>query len=287
MQRVPQRFLPLLPCGSALSITTFEDKSVIGGVVWPMASVLSRYLLQSDVRASLQAANAVVELGSGTGALGLFAAGLGARCTLTEHRPPNAAMQPVSYTPDGELDLVSGTSGALLEVLLKNVAANLHLCSAPHPPVVRELDWSKPCQVAAVKDSSPGGAGFDVVLGSDLTYNTGALDALAATVSQLLLPGGVALIAHQRRLYNVAGSDAQLAEFAKAVAAAGLQMEVGDFLAVEEEGVPGRGGVVGRGGEGGASPNESMPNGRLLWLSHGGDHSVLSAANRGLTTCGL
>ena len=105
-----QRFLPALPCGSSLRISTFLETNtqVVGGTIWPTASAMSYHLLQH--RAALQRANAVLELGSGTGALGLFAAGLGARCTLTEHKPPRSAVEPVSYNAEGDLKTHSTTA---------------------------------------------------------------------------------------------------------------------------------------------------------------------------------
>eukprot|EP00966_Prymnesium_polylepis_P111488 2578921-Prymnesium_polylepis.1 len=67
--------------------TAFEgaaaDLLSVGGTVWPCAAALCRWLLEDDVVRDAR----VLELGSGTGCCGLFAASLGAaRVVLTDGR---------------------------------------------------------------------------------------------------------------------------------------------------------------------------------------------------------
>ena len=63
-------------------------------------------------------------------AVGLYAAALGAaKVTLTDHRPPLAATTDLIHGSDGDLDLPSGSSDRLLELLRANVARN----AAPDP----------------------------------------------------------------------------------------------------------------------------------------------------------
>ena len=75
------RALPLLPHGSRLALTTpgWGRGVGTGGAVWPASEVLCRWML--DERMVVQGAS-VLELGSGTGAVGLFAAGCGASSVL-------------------------------------------------------------------------------------------------------------------------------------------------------------------------------------------------------------
>jgi predicted nicotinamide N-methyase len=54
-----------------------------------------------------------VEVGSGTGVVGLFAAALGSRCVLTDYRPPLETAAVASYGPDGGMDDVEVGNEAL------------------------------------------------------------------------------------------------------------------------------------------------------------------------------
>ena len=72
--------LPSLPDGRnleiCLSAPAENAKDVcLGGMVWPAAPVLCRWLAAN---ADIIRGAAVLELGAGTGACGLFAAGVGA-----------------------------------------------------------------------------------------------------------------------------------------------------------------------------------------------------------------
>jgi len=109
----------------------------------------------------------VLELGSGTGAVGLFAAGLGVfqSVHLTEHRPPmTAAIPSVPYNVDGNLDFnlfrdttvggegVMARSNRLLDLLEYNTQLNQDIMtdtngqplSSSWPPTILELDWAVP-----------------------------------------------------------------------------------------------------------------------------------------------
>ena len=73
--------LPPLPLGGRLALTTpgWGRGVGTGGAVWPAAELLCRWMLQE--RAAVAGAS-VLELGSGTGAVGLFAAGCGAASVI-------------------------------------------------------------------------------------------------------------------------------------------------------------------------------------------------------------
>lgn len=72
------RSLPPLTDGSYLELATLAQESAgVGGRVWTAACTMCEYLKQSAAP-QLDGAS-VLELGSGTGACGIFAAALGAR----------------------------------------------------------------------------------------------------------------------------------------------------------------------------------------------------------------
>jgi len=100
-----------------------------------MAAALAHYLMRDRAALFPSPGVATLELGSGTGAVGLYAAGLGARCTLSEQRPERTAAQPVSYAPDGEssisLNELPGQSDCLVDLLHQNVADNYQRFAIP------------------------------------------------------------------------------------------------------------------------------------------------------------
>lgn len=80
--------LPALPngCHVRLEQSSWDDAGT-GGVVWPAARALCRW--QADLAEEELVGARVLELGAGTGACGLFAAGLGASSVcLTDGGPP-------------------------------------------------------------------------------------------------------------------------------------------------------------------------------------------------------
>ena len=131
-----------------------------------------------------------MELGCGTGAVGLYAAALGAsRVALTDGGPP-----------------------ALLQLARANADANAQLYDGEVE--VRPLEWGAP--LGDLGDC-------DVVLASDVTYAADALPALASTL-RALTDGGCRriLVAHERRVANDDAPDEKFDGFVAAAAAAGL-----------------------------------------------------------------
>lgn len=255
--------LPLLEGGRALQIA--QAGGIIGGKIWPAASALCQYLLLQQQQSPLQAekSNArhtisCLELGSGTGAVGLYAAAkFGYNTILTEHRPPVCSViSSVPYAVDGMLDIadeeyLSQKSSRLLDLLQANVHTNRDLFVANNEndntvagstiPRVMELDWSDPDHIQNIIDaSSATKPGFDLILASDLTYFTQLHQPLADTIAKLLavkhtpaskvaLPAPVTsppkcLLAHQERLVDIKGRDNQLASFEKALTKAQLNI---------------------------------------------------------------
>ena len=118
-----------------------EDAHVnVGGEVWPAAAAMCRWLANhtDSVRGSK-----VLELGTGTGAVGLYAAGLGASRVL----------------------LTDGGSDTLLELCQDNIDANRQLFATGAHIDCGRLEWG--CENEA---SATGGEDFDLVLASDCTY---------------------------------------------------------------------------------------------------------------------
>ena len=119
--------------------------------VWPLALRLCRLLHRHP---QLVRARNVLELGSGTGVVGLLAASVGARCVLTD-----------------------ASDAALL--LCKH---NLQLNGLQHSVKVAQLCWGD--DDTPLAQASP--SAFDVIVGSDCIYKISALDALFDSVALLL-----------------------------------------------------------------------------------------------------
>jgi len=226
-RHVQNGVLPALP-GKPLSFRR-TDGSVIGGSIYPMAAGLCHHLLGNAESLDFESGPSTIELGAGTGAVGVFAAALGGRCVLTDKKIARAAAQPVSYSADGLMDVLPGSTNVLLELLQGNVDDNQR--SAAHPMRVMPLDWMDPTAVSHVAEASPNGRGFELVLGSDISYEHASHGALAAAIERLLRrptserEGGLALIAHETRLTDSHGTDIQLESFVRAAAHCRLRVE--------------------------------------------------------------
>lgn len=141
------------------------SKATLGGVVWDAAVVLGKYL---EARPELVRGARVLELGSGSGALGCVCAALGARAVvMTDYGCP-----------------------PLLQLMRDNAALN----SAPGCELhVAQLAWGCAADLAALPVAAP-----DLVVGSDLVYD----DAHAAPLLETLRglpPGARVLLAHRDR----------------------------------------------------------------------------------------
>ena len=158
------------------------EKGITGGIVWDAAVVLAKMLeALSAARLCHVRGEAVLELGAGTGLLGLCAAALGARAELTDQRPQMRLMQRSKALNDGALDCLraadahgragresaraSGPGGGGAE---------------PFTVIVSELDWEHFDADDFVGAVAPG-----AILCSDCVYNPSLIAPLVACARQL------------------------------------------------------------------------------------------------------
>ncbi|KFM26070.1 Protein-lysine methyltransferase METTL21D [Auxenochlorella protothecoides] len=138
--------------GLVLANTAGEGPS---GLVWDAGRVLAAWLVQAYAPWHVT----LLELGSGTGVVGLSAACLGARVTLTDLPEAAAALR-------------------------ANAAANRALVERGGGSVaVRPLAWQE------AEGSAVAAEGYDLVLGADLVYNDAGLGALEAALRALFCGG--------------------------------------------------------------------------------------------------
>ncbi|KAJ3936938.1 MAG: putative methyltransferase-domain-containing protein [Lentinula lateritia] len=131
-----------------ISISIRVDASPgCGGIVWPAGQILSNYLINKG--SNFLQGKCVVELGSGTGLVGLIAAKLGAsKVWITDQAP-------------------------LLDIMQQNLSMNSLQCNC----VVAELDWGTSIPAAI---PSP-----DVILAADCVYFEPAFPLLVQTLDAL------------------------------------------------------------------------------------------------------
>ncbi|CDO74096.1 hypothetical protein BN946_scf185043.g146 [Trametes cinnabarina] len=137
---------PSSPDRDPISIKLSVDASPgCGGIAWPAGEVLASYISRT---ASLDG-KTVLELGSGTGLVGLVAGKLGARVCITDQAP-------------------------LLDIMKRNVSLN----GLESRVSVAELNWGEP-----IPDSIPEP---DLVLAADCVYFEPAFPLLVKTLVDLV-----------------------------------------------------------------------------------------------------
>ncbi len=108
----------------------------------------------------------VIELGAGMGVVGLVAAAVGHEVVITDVEPD-------------ALEFARAAAEA------NDLAARVQ---------VRSLDWLNP----------PESLGrFETLLGAEILYSRSTYPALARLIEQLLAPGGVAYLSHERRPFEI------------------------------------------------------------------------------------
>jgi len=189
--------LPSLSCGRQLSLElrTFDECDT-GGRLWTSAIVSCRWLQREAPALQI---TSILELGSGVGAVGLFAA---------------ASLKPRRVT------LTDGGPSTLLALIASNVAANSHLWHAEKVDVIiEEYSWGDPVASACL-------CGHDLVLGSDVTYAGDSHEALCSTIAAQLRthsPGCRVVLAHEHRNVEGASGDVNLNMFVATAESMGLR----------------------------------------------------------------
>ena len=197
--------LPSLPGGRRLQIATGSlAECDTGGRLWSSGGIFCSWLRGAD--APDMSGSSVIELGSGTGSVGLYAAGLGAASVL----------------------LTDGGPPGVLELAAANAASNEALWAEAGSAVeVQPLEWGPDGRSPAAEALY--GRQYDWVVGSDLTYSAGAHAALCWTIGELLRRSGPkcrALLAHQRRVSDDAAPDGRWSNFLAEAAKASLAVDV-------------------------------------------------------------
>ncbi|XP_072303345.1 protein N-lysine methyltransferase METTL21A [Eucyclogobius newberryi] len=136
-------------CNHEINIAQDWKKLGVAAVVWDAAVVMCMYLELGRVELKGKTA---IELGAGTGLVGIVAALLGAKVTITDRQPA-------------------------LDSLSTNVKSNL-------PPGISELATVSELSWGENLDRFPAG-GFDIVLGADIVYLENTFIPLLKTMQHL------------------------------------------------------------------------------------------------------
>jgi len=145
-----------------ISISLFMDASPgCGGIAWPAGQILSNYIVKRG--SEYLQGRTILELGSGTGMVGLVAGKLGAKVWITDQAP-------------------------LLGIMRKNVEMN-HLESCV---TAAELNWG-------AADPPPDIPRPDVILAADCVYFEPAFPLLAKTLADLADQSTEVLFCYKKR----------------------------------------------------------------------------------------
>ncbi len=155
-----------------------------GHITWDGAIMLAKYLERRHAVSSLMAGTTILELGAGTGFVGLACAALGAkRVFLTDlaYALPIASQNLARNVAAGSMQAVGGA-----EEKTAGGGGGRNGDGSGHHPVcrvaVRELDW---CTRGEDWPVSEVGA-IDLILGADVIWQRALAAPLAATLSSLL-----------------------------------------------------------------------------------------------------
>jgi len=142
----------------------FERGDLTGMRVWSAAPILVKWLEGYAEQDSAFSSKRVIELGSGTGLVGMAAAALGAaRVILTERKPP---IRTISVSSDGDVEEIhQGVSAEPLKLLSGNVVRNRN--SFRGDVEVEELEWGDSVTLDGLLPLGP----FDLVIGADVVYS--------------------------------------------------------------------------------------------------------------------
>ncbi|KAJ3111542.1 hypothetical protein HK100_002653 [Physocladia obscura] len=153
-----QTFVPL-----TADIISEDSSGGCGGKTWEAATVLSNYLVYRYTRnKSFLGGMNVVELGAGTGVVGILV----------------AMMMAETLNPEKKESSVYITDMLFLDLMQKNVDLNL-LESERKYAKVRELKWGTPCPPEILEEP------VNLILASDCVYLETAFDSLLETLIEL------------------------------------------------------------------------------------------------------
>ncbi|PPR02451.1 hypothetical protein CVT24_002000 [Panaeolus cyanescens] len=145
-----------------LSISLHVDAAPgCGGLAWPAGQILGSYLVQKGPEYIQD--KTILELGSGTGLVGLVAGALGSTTTWITDQAP------------------------LLPIMNRNVILN----SLESNVVVAELNWGEPIPQEIPKP--------DIILAADCVYFEPAFPLLVQTLSDLSDPSTIILFCYKKR----------------------------------------------------------------------------------------
>uniref|UniRef100_A0A4W3J6W0 Uncharacterized protein n=1 Tax=Callorhinchus milii TaxID=7868 RepID=A0A4W3J6W0_CALMI len=145
----PNKVICIRLCGHNLKIAiTFDSSQGVSGIIWNAGVVLCNYFEKEAIRFS---GKKVIELGSGTGLVGILAALLGGEVTLTDQ----------AYA---------------LPQIEVNVAANIPP-SDVRRSTISALSWGQ--------DQNSFPADYDIILGSELVFHPSSYIPLLQTLLHL------------------------------------------------------------------------------------------------------
>ncbi|KAL4585052.1 hypothetical protein LXL04_009665 [Taraxacum kok-saghyz] len=139
-----------------------------GLMLWESAQLMASILASNQTIVSNKT---VLELGSGSGGI----------CSMIAARTARLVVP-----TDGD--------NKTLELLQENVATNLEQSLTPNLKI-KKLEWGNEQDIESVKKES-GEKGFEVVIGTDVTYVAEAIVPLFKTAKELILKDGVLILCH-------------------------------------------------------------------------------------------
>ncbi|KAH1212409.1 hypothetical protein AAZX31_14G097100 [Glycine max] len=133
-----------------------------GLMLWESARLMASVLAENP---NIVAGKRVLELGCGSGGI----------CSMIAAR-------------DADLVVATDGDGFTLDILTKNVASNIEP-SLLTKLTTKKLEWGNKDHIESIKEVVSNG-GFDVIIGTDVTYIPDAILPLFATAKELIAPSG-------------------------------------------------------------------------------------------------